>query len=109
MSVQRARGTAAETAVVRYLQANGHVTVERRALGGVHDRGDISGLSETVVEVKAHRAMDLASWVDQSRKAMRPGDRIAAVWHKRRGKGSPGDWYVTMTGDDFIRLLERRA
>lgn len=27
------------------------------------------------------------------------------VSRKRRGKGSPADWYVTMTGRDLVALL----
>ena len=30
---------------------------------------------------------------------------VAAVWAHRRGKGSPGDAYVVMTGEQFVRLL----
>lgn len=39
----KAIGTAAETAVVRYLAAHGFPAAERRALHGATDLGDITG------------------------------------------------------------------
>lgn len=106
MSRQKQKGTAAETAVVRYLQCNGYPDVERRTLSGVHDRGDIAGLRSLVIEVKDHGRMDLAGWVEEAEtERVNAGATHAAVWHKRRGKGDPADWYVTMRGEQFLRLL----
>ncbi len=42
MSKSKQKGTAAETAVVKYLKANGFPKAERRALQGNLDKGDIS-------------------------------------------------------------------
>jgi Holliday junction resolvase len=106
VSAARAKGTAAETAVVRFLQANGYPAAERRALAGSQDCGDIAGLP-VVVEVKNAARTELAAWVDEALKeAVNSGASAAVVWHKRRGKGSPGDWYVTMDGWDFLRFLQ---
>ena len=112
MSAAKAKGTAAETAVVRFLQANGYPHAERRALAGAQDRGDVAGIPGLVIEVKAAARMELAAWLDE---ANAEGDfdpvnydgDLPVVWHKRRGKGSPGDWYVTMDGWAFLALLER--
>jgi hypothetical protein len=106
VSAARAKGTAAETAVVRFLQANGYPNAERRALAGSQDRGDIAGIPGVVIEVKAAARLELAAWVDEAlTEAINAGASMAVVWHKRRGKGSPGDWYVTMDGLDFVNLL----
>jgi len=128
MSAAKAKGTAAETAVVRFLQANGYPHAERRALAGFLDRGDVAGIPGLVIEVKTAARMELAQWVTEAKLEATPVRPVAllgpdgrdsgkttweqvsdlgVVWHKRRGKGSPGDWYVTMDGWAFLALLER--
>lgn len=106
MSRNKDKGTRAETAVVDYLRRSWWRHAERRSLNGNKDRGDIAGIPNVVIEVKDHAAMSLAAWVDEA-ETERANDyaAIAVVWHKRRGKGSPGDWYVTMTGATFAELL----
>ena len=105
MSKQKQKGTAAETAVVRYMKQFGW-NVERRALTGSADMGDITG-TPVVIEVKNHKIMNLAEWVDEAIvEAKNAMVAVGVVWHKRRGKGSPGDWYVTMTGHAFLTLLD---
>lgn len=106
MSRERAKGTAAETAVVNYLRTDGFPHAERRAGAGRLDRGDITGIIGVVIEVKAHARMELAAWVDETRRetANARAD-YGAVWHKRRGKGNPADWFVTLDGATFARLL----
>jgi Holliday junction resolvase len=106
MSKSKAKGTAAETAIVEYLAKLGVLAV-RNPPQGTKDKGDINILGVPIaVEVKNCRTMKLAEWVDESivERAHANAD-IGVVWHKRSRKGSPGDWYVTMTGLDFINLL----
>lgn len=108
MSASKRKGTAAETAVVNYLQSWGYNQCERRALQGTLDRGDIAGIPGLVIEVKDHARMDLAAWVDEAEVEKRnDGGSAGVVWHKRRGRGDVGDWYVTMTGRQFIDFLAR--
>jgi hypothetical protein len=109
MSAAKAKGTAAETAVVRFLQANGYPHCERRALAGAQDRGDVAGIPGIVIEVKAAARLELAGWVDEAvKEALRPDGQfeVPVVWHKRRGYTNPGDWYVTMDGCAFLALLK---
>lgn len=110
MSAAKARGTRAESAVVSYLQPNGFPEAERRALRGVRDAGDIAGLPDTVIEIKDHADRQrLGEWMTELDAEMAAADaEIGAIWHKRRGKGSPADWYVTMPGWVFVRLLLNR-
>jgi len=54
-------GTVAETAVVRYLRANGWPNAERRALRGAYDCGDVTGTPGVCWEVKAGQAASTAS------------------------------------------------
>ena len=106
MSRARAKGTAAETAVVAYLRANGFPYAERRALAGAGDRGDIAGVIGTVIEVKSCVRCELAAWVDEAtREAHNDHANVGAVWHKRRGRGSPADWFVTVNGSTFVALI----
>ena len=106
MSASRRKGTAWETAVVKYLQENGAPHAERRALAGGKDRGDIAGIPGVVIECKNEKIISLATYVDETEAERRnAGARIGLAWIKRRGKSSPGDGYVLMTGDMLIRLL----
>jgi hypothetical protein len=106
MSASKRRGTAAESAVVAFLREAGFVQVERRALGGARDRGDIAGLPGVVIEVKDTARMELGAHLAEALKERdNDGAQIGALWHKRRGKGSPGDWFVTVDGATFVTLL----
>lgn len=107
MSKQRAKGTAAETAVVGFLRANGFPFAERRALQGVNDKGDITGIPGVVVEVKNHSGVQaLGEWQKECREEMaNAGADIGVVWSKVRGTTDPGKWRVTMDGSVFVRLL----
>ncbi len=90
-----------------YLRANGAPQAERRALNGAKDRGDIAGVPSVVIEAKSAARVELAAWVDEAEVERRNdhGAPVAAVWHKRRGKTSPGAAFVTMTGAQFVNLL----
>lgn len=105
----KAKGTSAETDVTRYLQANGFIHTERRSLNGNYDRGDIAGIPGVVIEVKNCAKQELAKWVREAERE-RDNDNatLGVVWHKQRGKGSPADWFVTMSGAQFTALLREQ-
>jgi hypothetical protein len=108
VSRSKAKGTAWETAICRLLAAEGFPHAERRALKGTADRGDIAGIAGWVVEAKNCARTELAAWLDEaSAEQANDGAAYAAVWHHRRGKASPADGFVTMTGATFIRLLRQ--
>jgi Holliday junction resolvase len=106
VSRSKDKGTRAETAVVRYLAEEGAVQVERRALSGTQDRGDVAGIPGVVIEVKDVSRDGLPGWVDES-EVERLNDRaaLAFVWHKRRGKSAPAEWFVTMRGSQVVEIL----
>jgi Holliday junction resolvase len=110
VSASKAKGTAAETAVVRFLQANGYPHAERRALAGAKDRGDIAGIPGVVVEVKAARRFELAAWMDETLvEAMTVGaDQVPMLVVKRPGQGNPADWYWIVDGLSMIDILDGR-
>lgn len=108
MSKQRQKGTAFESAIVRYLIDQGFAQVERRALSGTSDRGDIAGIPGWVLEAKNCQRTELAGWVDEAAlEQANDGAEYSAVWHHRRGKARPADGFVTMTGATFVRLLRQ--
>lgn len=107
MSASKRKGTSWETAIVTYLRANGAPQAERRAPSGTKDRGDIAGVAGVVIEAKSAARVELAAWLDEAEVERRNDNAapVAVVWHKRRGKTSPGAAFVTMTGDQFANLL----
>jgi len=100
-----AKGARAERMVADWFKAHGWMYADRRVKTGAKDTGDIGGIP-CVVEVKDCRTMMLAGWLDEATvEAENAGVEFGVVMHHRKGKGYPGDWYVTMTGETFIRLL----
>jgi Holliday junction resolvase len=108
LSAAKAKGTQAETAIVNYLNEQG-VHAMRNPPQGAKDKGDINiHPYSVVIEVKNHKKFNLADWVDQATTERDNAKaQIGIVWHKRIRKGSPGEWYVTMNGEDFLKLLEK--
>lgn len=106
----RSAGTAAETAVARYLAQHVDDRIERRTRTGAKDRGDISGVrayrERVVLEVKDVSRMALAEWVAEAEAERGHDDAlVGAVIHKRRGTTNVGRWYCTLQVDDLVALL----
>lgn len=64
MSKAKAKGTAAETDVVKYLLSfpDHFPHAERRALAGKLDKGDVAGVPNWTIEIKAAERLALAAW-----------------------------------------------
>lgn len=108
-------GTAAETAVVRYLRGAGFPHAERRALRGNQDAGDITGTPGVCWEVKGGTAAKLASdaqvqdWLDDTSKekaAAGAGADVAVLVLQRKGIGTAnaGRWWALMPGWQYEAL-----
>lgn len=107
MSKQRAKGTAWETAVVRWLRERGFDRVERRSLHGTNDKGDITGINEVVIECKNAKTYKLAEWMDETQQEVKnAGANIGVLLVKRIGKTDPGMGYWVMSAEDGARLLK---
>lgn len=103
----KAKGTAAETAVVDYLRSEGGAGVERRALHGSADRGDIAGILAVVIEVKNTRDIDLAGALAEAKvEQLNDHADVGVAWIKKRGRTNPADWYVVMDGAQLVMLLK---
>lgn len=107
MSASRRKGTSWETAIVTYLRSEGATLAERRALNGAKDRGDVAGLPGVVVEAKNATRHEIAAWVDETEQERRnDGAAIGLCWIKRRGRTSPADGFVVLTGAQAVALLK---
>ena len=106
MSKSKAKGTAAETAVVNWLVERGRKHVERRSLNGSNDRGDIAGIPGVVLEIKNHARMELSQWLSELEVEM-INDKAdtGVVIHKKKGTTDVGLWYATMPVNVWYELL----
>lgn len=125
------KGTRAETAVVKYLRADwGLSLVERRALSGELDRGDIAGIPGVVLEIKDAVKHNTPKWREETlreidndgadigalvikvpRKTPKDWDAWVPFWmiHCQEDMIHPGDHYrfwVRMTLADFMGYLK---
>lgn len=108
MSKAKAKGTAAETAVVKFLRDNGFPYAERRALHGTADKGDITGCGPVVFEVKNHAKLDLAGWVKELEVEVDNAEAASGcVVAKKRGTTNPGEWYAVLPFDWMVALLKQ--
>lgn len=108
MSKQRAKGTSAETAVVRYLQDNGFIHAERRALHGINDKGDITGIPGVVIEVKNHAKLTLAEWVKELQQEMVNANAdFGFVVAKKKGTTNPAEWYAVMPLEILLNEIKK--
>jgi hypothetical protein len=101
-------GTLWETAIVAFLNASGWPYAERRALNGNQDKGDITGIpGGPVIEAKNAARIQLAEWTKETEAEVKnAGAPFGALWIKRRGKSSPADGYVVLSGSAFVHLLK---
>jgi len=100
------KGTAWESAIVGYLHDEGVDAAERRAAAGGKDRGDIAGIRKVAIEAKSVKTIHLGTFVDEAEvERVNDGADVAVVWIKRRGKVSPADGYVVLTGRGLLTLL----
>ena len=103
-ATSRRKGSRAEVAVVHALRRAGwDADTSRNVLEGRRTGDDIVWDGPASIEVKDHAKMDLAGWLRQAQE--NAGDRAGVVWHKKRGTADAEGWYVTMSGEDFLRLI----
>jgi hypothetical protein len=104
----KARGTAWETAVVRYLHEHGFPNARRKVLTGKLDEGDIDlGSCEVTIEAKNTQKITLSEFVDEARiEARNSGGGYGVAVVKRRGKGT-GESYAVMRLEDWTEFVTR--
>lgn len=111
-STQARKGYEGERAVILWLHAEGYTDTDRPRAGRSDDVGDVSGLP-LVVSVKNHAQPRPGAWIDDLDRLIANADtETGVVWYKRRGKSSPDDWIVCMSGAQFrpfLRAYVRQA
>lgn len=103
-------GTWAETAVVDWLQLNGHPWAERRSLKGSQDWGDVTGCPGLCIEVKycGTGVPRIAQWLRETRAETENSNadygylviKPPGLGHRRTGL-----WWALMYAQDWERLL----
>ncbi len=110
----KAIGTAAESAVVKALRANGFPHAERRALAGNADRGDILLCRGVIAEVKGGQQAKVASdallehwWEETLREQANARADVALLVIARAGIGpaNADRWWAVWPLDYLSRLL----
>lgn len=118
MTRPRTIGTAAETAVVRFLRGHGHPHAERRALHGAQDRGDVTGTPGIAWEVKGGAAADrcqpakLRAWLHETATERdNAGADIGVLVTRVAGVGAArcGLWSAWLTVRDLRWLHGQRT
>jgi len=85
--------------------------IDRRVRTGAKDRGDILGLKgirggRIVAECKNVTRLNLAGWLTEAHTEAGNDDApMGVIIHKRHGKATPADQYVTMDLRTFAQLL----
>ena len=120
MSKQKAKGTACEVAILKYVRANGFPWAERLALSGAADCGDISLLPGRliVLEAKAHAsaatgqpgATLLAEWMRQTETERdNAGADHGLLVVKRKGTTDPSKWFAYLDPSTLYALIGSAA
>lgn len=108
MTPSKAKGTRTETAVVRYL-GGFWPYVERRAMRGTKDVGDITGTPGLVWEVKAGSRLKIPEWLAQTEieRANAVADfGLLVVKPVGVGETRVGDWWSIMPLERQCELLK---
>lgn len=102
----KAKGTAMETKVARYLQANGFPHARRQPLAGAKDIGDLWVCPWTIAECKwrsgPYSDAEVDAWLLECEVERRnAGADECWLIVNRPGKGNPANWWlIKRTGID---------
>ena len=108
MSKSKQKGTLAETAVADYLRQT-FPAVERRALSGVNDKGDISNVPGCVIEVKNQRSYKIHEWMKETETERLNADaNLGVLVIKPNGVGvsNVDKWWAVVSLEAITRLIE---
>lgn len=107
MSRSKQKGTLAESAVAQYLQQT-WPTVERRALSGLNDKGDIAGIPNIVIEVKNQKSYKFREWLKETeieKQNAKADFGILVVKPNGVGVSKMDDWWAVLPLADIVELL----
>lgn len=107
MSRSKQKGTLAESSIVNYLKQF-WATVERRALQGVNDKGDIAGIPKIVIEVKNQKSYKIHEWIKETKQEQLNAQAdfgILVIKPNGVGVSKVDQWWTVLTLDDLVKLL----
>jgi hypothetical protein len=109
MSRSKQKGTSAESAFVKNERVlESFPMVERRALSGVNDMGDVAGAPGLVFEIKNHKSYKFPEWLKETeveRINAKADYGVLIVKPNGVGLGSVQDWWAVMTVGEMLNLL----
>jgi len=108
VSAARQKGTLAESAVARWLVRLGYA-VERRALHGNADRGDIIGVPNWTIEIKNVRTPYYQAWLREAEAERKnAGTEYTVVLHKPHGVSvdHPEEWVAVMSAGQWAAITK---
>ena len=101
------RGTAAETAFLRFARVNGFPEAVRNPLAGNKDQGDLTLCPKVIVEVKADKALDYPRFMRETEaERVNAGAAVGICAIKPVGLGdkSIANWWVLMASGTYEAL-----
>lgn len=114
MNKPKRKGTAAESAVVKYLRMEGFIHADRACLHGNADIGDVIGIPNVCIEVKNCKAIEREKWLSELEVEIANFEAhfnepviAAGVWRKVRGQSHPSRWDVDIPHDLAKRAFHR--
>ena len=111
MGKAKQKGTSAETAFVKNEQVVAQFpAVERRALSGVNDMGDVAGCPGLVFEIKNHVSYKFPEWLRETaveRENAKADHGILIVKPNGVGLGSVEKWWAVMPVGEMLELLKK--
>lgn len=116
MSKSRAKGTTAETALVKWFRLNGFPGADRQPLRGSRDCGDLALCPGIVVEVKNHNGVTglgqppvalLDRWMAEAEtERLNAHAAFCPLIIKRAGTTDPGRWWAYLPLSHLGTLME---
>lgn len=101
------RGSAYERLVVAYLRSRGFDVERTYGAGRQDDRGDVRGLTDTVLELKDLQRIDLSTIVDEAKRERDNANVSLAVAVIKRRNRNVSESYVVLPLADFATLAKR--
>lgn len=108
MSKSKQKGTLAETAVADFLKQT-FPAVERRALSGVNDKGDISNVPGCVIEVKNQRSYKIHEWMKETETERINAEAdlgILVIKPNGVGVSNVPKWWAVVSLETITKLIE---
>ena len=102
----RAKGTLWENEIVKWFHQHNMPHVERRALSGANDKGDIM-LINTVVEAKNCQTLAIPRWLREvDAEMVNANADIGVIWVKQHRKTSAADGYIVQRPENWFKLYK---